>query len=650
MHPLLAEALRKKGYDTLTAVQAAVADPKLATRDMLVSSRTGSGKTVAYGLGMAPGLLSDALPEGHEAASSFNGGSPLPPAGKPLALIIAPTRELALQVQRELRWLYEETGAIITTCVGGMDQRAERKHLERGVHIVVGTPGRLVDHLTRKALVLDELAVAVLDEADEMLDLGFREDLETILAATPEGRRTLLFSATLPKGIVALATRFQRNAARIEVASDSAGHVDIEHRAAMVKPFAIEHGVVNLLRQSDSPAALVFCNTRDAVRHLHATLIERGFSAVTLSGEMGQHDRNQALQALRDGRAKICIATDVAARGIDLPNLGLVIHADLPHDSEVLQHRSGRTGRAGRKGVSVMLVPPSRRSKALRLYAESGTNPNWIALPTADEIRTLDRERMLADAAPFSDLTEFDRDMGLALLAARPAEEIAAALAGIFRSRLPEPEEIDPIPPEQMRPTKKGKAPLVIDQPQEYRWFELNVGRHDKAEPKGILRMLTRTGGVERRFIGAIRIHDATCHVEIAAEVAERFERKHANPGPDEIRVRPIDQPAAKPKRKFERKDNRTEDEKPLRQEQSEKFEQNSSPERYKGKKPEGRSFSDRKPEDKRFEGKKFEGKKFDDRKPGGEKFAGKKFGEKKFSDKKFGAGKPRSPDGKRKG
>lgn len=538
LHPLLSESLRKKGYDTLTAVQAAVADPLLAGRDLLVSSQTGSGKTVAYGLGMAPTLLSE------------DAGS-LPPAGKPLALIIAPTRELALQVQRELRWLYEATGAIIISCVGGMDQRAERKHLERGVHIVVGTPGRLVDHLSRGALELDRLAIAVLDEADEMLDLGFREDLERLLAATPESRRTLLFSATLPKGIVALATRFQRNAARIAVATDVSGHADIEHRAALVRPNAIEQGVVNLLRQTESPAALVFCNTRDAVRHLHATLIERGFAAVILSGELGQHERNQALQALRDGRARVCIATDVAARGIDLPSLGLVIHADLPHDSEVLQHRSGRTGRAGRKGISVMLVPPSRRAKAHRLYAEGGISAEWVALPSAEEIRTLDRTRMLADESAFADLGDFDREMGAALLAARPAEEIAAALARVFRARFPEPEEIDPLPVEEMRPSRKDRYAAVPGEPVQYRWFELNVGRQDRAEPKGILRMLTRVGGVERCHIGAIRIHDRTCHVEIAAEIADRFEKKHSNPAPDDIRVRRIEEPGPKPKRKF---------------------------------------------------------------------------------------------------
>jgi ATP-dependent RNA helicase DeaD len=563
LHPLLAQALRRKGYDSLTAVQAAVADPKLSDRDMLVSSKTGSGKTVAYGLGMATALLPDTLLQ-------KGGKSPvLPPAGKPLALIIAPTRELALQVQRELLWLYEDTGAVITSCVGGMDQRAERKQLDRGVHIVVGTPGRLLDHLSRGALQLDQLAVAVLDEADEMLDLGFREDLELILAATPPERRTLLFSATLPKGIVALATRFQRNAARIEVATDLAGHADIEHRAALVRPNGIEKGVVNLLRETDSPAALVFCNTRDAVRHLHATLMERGFSAVILSGELGQHERNQALQALRDGRARVCIATDVAARGIDLPHLGLVIHADLPHDSEVLQHRSGRTGRAGRKGISVMLVPPSRRGKAMRLYSEGGISPQWVALPSADDIRALDRARALADETPFADLTDDDREMAAALLESRPASEIAAALAHVLRLRLPEPEEIDPLPLEDTRPPGKNRPERAPGGAGQFRWFELNIGRHDRAEPKGILRMLSGSGGVERRHIGGIRIHDRTCHVEIAIEAADQFERRTANAAEDEIRVRPIDEPAAKPRREFGPRPPRHEAAKPSRDERS---------------------------------------------------------------------------------
>ena len=166
-----------------------------------------------------------------------------------------------------------------------------------------------------------------------------------------------MFSATMPKGIGALAKRYQRDALRIEVAGGERGHADIEYRAIRVAPKETEHVVVNLLRFVEAQTANVFCNTREAVRHLHATLLERGFSAVLLSGELSQHERNQSMQALRDGRARVCVATDVAARGIDLPNLGLVVHAELPHDAEALQHRSGRTGRAGRKGVSALLVP-----------------------------------------------------------------------------------------------------------------------------------------------------------------------------------------------------------------------------------------------------------------------------------------------------
>ncbi|OYZ89231.1 MAG: DEAD/DEAH box helicase, partial [Xanthobacter sp. 17-67-6] len=318
--PSIARALAARDYNEPTPVQAAVLAPETAGRDLLVSAQTGSGKTVAYGLAIAETLLGEA---------EFLGA-----AGAPQALIVAPTRELALQVHRELEWLYENARARIVACVGGMDPRRERRLLSDGVHIVVGTPGRLRDHIERGGLDLSALQVAVLDEADEMLDLGFREDLEFILSAAPETRRSLLFSATLPRGIVALAKRYQHDAMRIEVANTQGGHADIEYRAVRIVPKEMEHAVVNLLRYFESPSAIVFCNTRESVRHLLSTLQERGFAGVGLSGEMGQNERNQALQALRDGRARVCVATDVAARGIDLPNLGLVIHADLPHDSE----------------------------------------------------------------------------------------------------------------------------------------------------------------------------------------------------------------------------------------------------------------------------------------------------------------------------
>ena len=343
MVPALAGALAARGYDTLTAVQTAVLAPEADGADLLVSAQTGSGKTVAFGIAIAPTLLGG--------AERFEG------PGAPSALIIAPTRELAIQVRRELEWLYNETGARLGSCVGGMDMRQERRSLEQGAHIVVGTPGRLRDHITRGSLDISQLRAVVLDEADEMLDLGFREDLEFILAAAPADRRTLMFSATVPKPIALFAKRFQRDALRITATGESDQHDDIEYRTILVAPSERENAIINSLLFFDAQNALVFCATREAVRHLTSRLANRGFSVVSLSGELSQAERTNALQAMRDGRARICVATDVAARGIDLPNLDLVIHADLPTDPETLLHRSGRTGRAGRKGICALSCP-----------------------------------------------------------------------------------------------------------------------------------------------------------------------------------------------------------------------------------------------------------------------------------------------------
>ena len=322
----LQAALAEKGYATLTPVQEAVLKEGVAGRDLLVSAQTGSGKTVAFGVAIAPEVL--------------GGVDRLMPADKPLALVVAPTRELAQQVNREFEWLYAQTGVQLATCVGGMDYRTERRALDRGAHIVVGTPGRLRDHIERGSLDLSGARAVVLDEADEMLDLGFSEDLEFILGSAPEDRRTLMFSATVPKEIEKLARTFQRDALRVVVAGEARQHADIAYEALSVQARDKEHAIFNVLRFHESPAAIVFCKTRANVNHLFARMINRGFQAVALSGELSQQERMHALQALRDGRARVCIATDVAARGIDLPGLELVIHADLPSNSEVLLHRS----------------------------------------------------------------------------------------------------------------------------------------------------------------------------------------------------------------------------------------------------------------------------------------------------------------------
>ncbi|TAL00642.1 MAG: DEAD/DEAH box helicase [Rhodospirillaceae bacterium] len=528
-NPSLARALVERDYKDPTPVQTAVLAPEAAGRDLLVSAQTGSGKTVAFGLAIASTLL--------------EGASTLPRAGDPLALIVAPTRELALQVHRELTWLYQHAGARVVTCVGGMDPRTEKHQLYAGCHIVVGTPGRLRDHLERTSLKIAGLKAVVLDEADEMLDLGFREDLEFILETTPENRRTLMFSATLPRDIVTLAKRYQRDALRIEASAGARGHADIEYRAMRIAPQDAVHAVVNVLRFVDSPATLVFCNTRDGVRHLHAALTERGFSAVSLSGEFSQTERNHALQALRDGRARVCVATDVAARGIDLPNLGLVIHADLPNDAETLQHRSGRTGRAGRKGVSVLIITPAHRRKAERLLTSARIQAVWTNPPTADDIRKLDNERLLQSLIAAESGQDEDIAMAKVLLTKRSPEDIAAALVRIYRSQLPAPEDVVDLgavntpgrPENAPREAKKGLADSV--------WFRLNVGRQRKADPKWLIPEICRQGGITKREIGAIRIFDQETKFEIDAAVAEQFSERIGKVTKGDIHIGPTEPP-----------------------------------------------------------------------------------------------------------
>src|SRR5918995_3762454 len=485
IHSALAEALAARGYDTLTSVQSAVIQEEAQGRDLIVSAKTGSGKTVAFGLAISGQLLE---------------GARAPWAREPLGLVIAPTRELAIQVSKELDWLYANAGARVVTCVGGMDPMKERRALNGGAHIVVGTPGRLRDHLERGALDLSALRAVVLDEADEMLDMGFREELEEILDATPAERRTLLFSATMPRPIVAMARRYQKDALRIETIGEREAHADIAYQAVAVSPTDIEHAVVNLLRLHEAETAILFCATREAVRRLHASLTERGFHAVALSGEHSQSERNNALQSLRDKRARVCVATDVAARGIDLPSVSLVIHVELPRDAEALQHRSGRTGRAGRKGTAVLIVPYQRRRRVDAMLRGARIAAEWIEPPTPDAIRSKDRDRLLETLSAPVEPGEEDRQLAEQLMAELSPDAIAAALVRSLRTDLPAPEDILAKGGREER-SESGPRPGFEGST----WFVINAGRRHNADPRWLLPLICRYGHVGRNDIRAIR-------------------------------------------------------------------------------------------------------------------------------------------------
>jgi len=523
----LAKALADKGYESLTPVQEAVLAPELALRDLLVSAQTGSGKTVAFGLAMASSLLADA--------------DRLPDVKAPLGLIIAPTRELALQVTSELQWLFAPAGGRIASCIGGMDYRDERRALERGAHLVVGTPGRLVDHIRRGSLQMDDLRVAVLDEADEMLHMGFREELEFILNAAPEDRRTLMFSATVSKGIARLAENYQDDAARVNTVSAKATHVDIEYQALSVIPSDVEKAIINLLLFHDAPNAIVFCARREAVNRLAARLNNRGFDVVALSGEFTQKERTNSIAAMRDGRARVCVATDVAARGLDLPGLDLVIHADLPRNKEGLLHRSGRTGRAGRKGVCALIVPVRARRRTERLLKDAGVEAEWRLPPTASEIESALNQKLLSNEVFSAPIQSGEQDLAEALQQSFPPEQLAAAIVRLTRSKDSAPEVLQEPTEQNAKESRKSRERDDDRGPRERSdyeprrrgavrsdfedgvWIKLGVGRKKKADPKWLIPMLCKSGGFTRREIGAIQISPNSTHVELKPDAADQL-------------------------------------------------------------------------------------------------------------------------------
>ena len=527
-------ALRARDYLTPTPVQACVLEA--IDQDLLVSSQTGSGKTVAFGLLIGRVLL--------------GGEKTLPPSPRPRALVVAPTRELAAQVQRELAWLFAETGARIVAFTGGTDLRGDARALRGRVDIVVGTPGRLVDLIGRGALDLGGVEVAVLDEADEMLDLGFREALETILTATPAERRTLLFSATLPAPIRALARKFQRDALAIDPRGGTrSAHADIRHVAYLCADGERLAALVNLLRLADDQRVIVFCRTRDNVAELHAQLTARGFAATAISGDRAQEERTRALEALRHGRVRVLVATNVAARGLDLPDVGLVIHADLPENAESLTHRSGRTGRAGNKGVNAFLVERGARRRAQRLFADAHLSLSWTAPPDAPAVAAHDRARLRGEV--LAALADGAADPAAAALAAELiADHDAVRVTTLLLERAlaarPAGEPLTRIDLAEATaaPRRGGSSGAMA-------LFEINLGAKDKAEANWILPLVCRRGGITRREVGAIRVARDRTVFEIDGRVAADFAANAAERDPRAPHVRITPSAAGLPERSF---------------------------------------------------------------------------------------------------
>jgi ATP-dependent RNA helicase DeaD len=520
--PALATALRKRGFTDLTAVQRAVLEHGAAGGDLRISSQTGSGKTVAIGLVLSGPLLAERDKEREVRASAA-----------PVALVITPTRELAAQIRAELDWLYADVRSVRVGCTtGGTSLDGERKMLSRGLSVLVGTPGRLLDHLRSGALDCSRLQDVVLDEADQMLDLGFRDELEAIVAALPEARRSHLVSATFAQAVLRLADRFQRGAVRIEGTRPGDAHQDIEHVAYIVRQRATYPALVNLLLSMPGERALVFVRRRSEASELAEQLAADGFAAASFSGELAQAQRTRTLAAFRSGATEILVSTDVAARGIDVPELSAVIHVELPTHGAIYTHRSGRTGRAGRKGRSLLLVPELARKRIERILRDTQVRHSWQAIPSPDAIRRLLAERarneiekrLALQPPPDADeLAHVER-----LLADRDARHVVAAL---LRIAAPAPAR-EPMPiPEALRESHV-RAARSAPRPRDYVHFAINYGKRSGATADRLMAHLCRRGKIRRDAVGAIRIDATSSTFEIASPVAAAFETATRKPDP----------------------------------------------------------------------------------------------------------------------
>ena len=582
LSPAIAAALTSRGFTALTTVQEAVLDPALAGRDLRISSQTGSGKTVAVGLVLVAALEA-VVKERAEAAATAPSAAPGP--CRPAALLVAPTRELAAQLQKELSWLFQPIGVRVAAVVGGTSYGGELRSLRVGPLVIVGTPGRLLDHLERGSIDPSAAFSVVLDEADQMLDLGFRDELEAILGKTPEGRRTHLVSATFPREVLSLANRYQRNAADVQGTQRGEANEDITHIAHMVRSGERDAVLVNLLLLNPGERTLVFVRTRADAADIADRLANRGFGARALSGEMEQWECTKTLDAFRNGNISTLVATDVAARGLDVPDVSRVIHADPPNDPEAFTHRSGRTGRAGRKGTSIVLLPPSAREGVGRLFRRARVEGTFLPAPTvADVLRAAD-DRLIAEltAPPVEDAKEDARLRGLAdrLLATEdPAKLVTALLARARHTGACAPETVTPISMQAQRPPSferggparghdngprnydngprnydngprnydngpqrgadraQGNGPIHAPMHQGFVPFRVTWGERHGADPRRVLALVCRRGGIQGNQVGAIRIGEVESTFEVAIPVAAEFAELVRKPDTRDPRIR----------------------------------------------------------------------------------------------------------------
>jgi ATP-dependent RNA helicase DeaD len=514
LRPELLAALAGLGYEEPTPIQREAIPPLIDGRDVLGQAATGTGKTAAYALPLLQHLAADRRqPE---------------PAG----LVLVPTRELAIQVSEALYRYGKELGARVVPVYGGQPIGRQLRALDAGVDLVVATPGRALDHVRRGTLRLDQVATVVLDEADEMLDMGFAEDLEAILDETPDSRQTVLFSATMPRRLDTLARRHLRDAVRLQLASQrpAAGEAPRVRQSAYVVPRASKATALGRVLDVESPtAAIVFCRTRDEVDQLTETLKGRGYRAEALHGGMTQDQRERVMGRLRGGTAELLVATDVAARGLDIDQLTHVVNYDVPSAPETYVHRIGRVGRAGREGVAITLVEP-RAHRMLKTIEQVTGSPIAVEkLPTVADLRA--RRLELTRAALRESLLEDDLEHFRAVVDTLTDEfdvmEVALAAVKLAHEATGGPDDDEDIPDAPVRPDRgeprrgprEDRPARAASGPVE-RLF-VGLGRDAHVRPADLVGAITGEAGLRGRDIGAIEIAQRFSIVEVPAGSAD---------------------------------------------------------------------------------------------------------------------------------
>jgi len=515
MRPELLATLAGLGYEEPTPIQREAIPPLIEGKDLLGQAATGTGKTAAF-----------AIPLLHR----LGGGS----RGKrPTALVLVPTRELAIQVSEAIHRYGRELGARVLPIYGGQPIGRQLSALDRGVDVVVATPGRALDHIGRGTLLLESIEVVVLDEADEMLDMGFADDIEAILKGTPTGRQTVLFSATMPSRIDAIARRHLRNPVRIQMGRGQvdAGQAPLVRQVAYVVPRAFKTATLGRILDVESPtAAIVFCRTRDEVEQITETLNGRGYRAEALHGGMTQEQRDRVMNRLRGGTADLLVATDVAARGLDIEQLSHVVNYEVPASPDSYVHRIGRVGRAGREGVAITLAEPREHRMLKTIERVTRQQITIEKVPTTADLRA--RRLELTRAALEESILEDDLEgfrvvvetladkydvMEVAMAAVRLAHEAGGAAAG--------EEEIPEVAPMAGRSDRVGGSggkpaggpPSRRGQTSGVRMTKLFVGAGRSAgiRPQDLVGAIAGETSLGGRDIGAIEIADRFTLVEV---------------------------------------------------------------------------------------------------------------------------------------